>query len=120
MSGFETSSIISYKLDSDKKLTLYRFCVFPQIRVIPDETRGSLSYQFDSVDLCFASGLKTEKIEFNGLLTFYRTAEGVEIKHMVSPAYDKKALVERIELKMILSKPVLFLSETIYFLLYKY
>lgn len=81
---------------------------------------GSLSYQFDSVDLCFASGLKTEKIEFNGLLTFYQSAEGVEIKHMVSPAYDKKALVERIELKMILSKPVLFLSETIYFLLYKY
>lgn len=40
MAGFETSSIISYKLGSDKKLTLYRFCVFPQIRVIPDETRG--------------------------------------------------------------------------------
>lgn len=72
---------------------------------------GSLSYRFDSVDLCFASGLKTEKIEFNGLLTFYQSAEGVEIKHMVSPAYDKKALVERIELKNTEDKKKLFTVE---------
>lgn len=99
MAGFETSSIISYKIDCNKKLTLYRFCVFPQIRVIPNETRGSLSYQFGGVDLIFDSEIKTEKVEFNGVITFYQAADGVEIKHTICPAYDKKALIERIELK---------------------
>ena len=99
MAGFETSSIISYKIDNDKKLTLYRFCVFPQIRVIPNETRGSLSYRFDGIDLLFNSAVKTDKIEFNGLLTFFQSADEVKIKHTICPAYDKKALLEKIVLK---------------------
>lgn len=99
MAGFETSSIISYKIDNSKKLTLYRFCVFPQIRVIPNETRGSLSYSFDSIDLSFHSPLKTNKVEFNGLLTFYQNADDVEITHTICPAYDKRALLEKIAVK---------------------
>ncbi len=99
MAGFETSSIISYKIDNDKKLTLYRFSVFPQIRVIPNEKRGSLSYSFDGVDFSFNSPLKTDKVEFNGLLTFYQSADDVEIKHTICPAYDKKALLEKIVIK---------------------
>lgn len=99
MAGFETSSIISYKIDNDKKLTLYRFCVFPQIRVIPNETRGSLSYSFDGVKLLFDSPLKTDKVEVNGFLTFYQSTDDVEIKHTICPAYDKKALLEKIVLK---------------------
>jgi len=99
MAGFETSSIISYKIDTDKSLKLYRFCVFPQIRVIPNETRGSLSYNFDGVQLLFDSPLKTEKVEFNGLLSFYQNADDVKIKHTICPAYDKKALIEKITVK---------------------
>ena len=99
MTGFETSSIISYKIDTNNRLELYRFCVFPQIRVIPNETRGSLSYSFDGVELSFGSSLKTEKIEFNGLLTFFQSAEAVEIQHTLCPAYDKKALIEKIIIK---------------------
>lgn len=99
MAGFETSSIISYKIDSDKNLKLYRFCVFPQIRVIPNETRGSLSYSFDSMDLSFNSPLKTNKVEFNGVLSFYQSAGDIEIKHTICPAYDKKALLEKITVK---------------------
>lgn len=99
MAGFETSSIISYKIDSDKKLKLYRFCVFPQIRVIPNETRGSLSYRFNGVDLVFNSSLKTEKVEFDGILTFCQRADEIEVKHTICPSFDKKALLEKIVLK---------------------
>ena len=98
MAGFETSSIISYKLDENKKLKLHRFCVFPQIRVIPNETRGSLSYKFDSVNLSFHSQPATDKIEFNGLLTFYQNAGNITIKHTICPAYNKKALLEKLVL----------------------
>lgn len=104
MAGFETSSIISYKIDTDKNLKLYRFCVFPQIRVIPNETRGSLSYRFDSVNLSFCSPLKTEKVEFDGLLTFCQRADGVEVKHTLCPAYNKKTLLEKIVIKNISDK----------------
>ena len=45
MAGFEISSIISYNIDKNKRLKLYTFCVFPQIRIIPNETRGSSGYQ---------------------------------------------------------------------------
>lgn len=99
MAGFEVSSIISYKIDSEKNLKLYRFCVFPQIRVIPNETRGSLSYSFDGVDLSFHSSIKTYKVEFNGFLTFYQNTDDFEIKHIICPAYDKKALLEKIVIK---------------------
>lgn len=99
MAGFETSSIISYKIDSDKNLKLYRFCIFPQIRVIPNETRGSLSYSFDGVNLSCKSPIKTDRVEFNGLLTFYQSADNIEIKHTICSAYDKKALLEKITIK---------------------
>lgn len=99
MAGFETSSIISYKIDPNKNRKLYRFCVFPQIRVMPNETRGSLSYSFEGVDLSFSSPVKTDHVTFNGLLHFHQNADDVEIKHTICPAYDKKALIEKIVLK---------------------
>lgn len=73
MSGFEASAIISYKIDKNKQLKLNRFCVFPQIRVIPNETRGSLTYNFKGADIKYGAKVFTEKIEFNGMLTFFST-----------------------------------------------
>lgn len=59
MAGFETSSIISYKIDNDKKLTLYRFCVFPQIRVACLKNCGmSISEMKEYLALCL-EGLST-------------------------------------------------------------
>ncbi|MDE7191958.1 MAG: hypothetical protein K2O35_05790 [Clostridia bacterium] len=104
MSGFETSTILSYKIDKDRCLKLYRFCVFPQIRVVPNETRGSLSYNFKSIELSFDKPIKADKVEFDGLLNFYQSVDGVEIKHMLCPACDKKALIEKIVLKNTVDK----------------
>lgn len=96
MSGFEMSAIISYKIDESKQLELNRFCVFPQIRVIPNETRGSLSYRFRGADIEYGSKVLTDEIKFNGMLTFLQHTGDFEIIHTICPAYDKKALIEKI------------------------
>ena len=96
MSGFEASAIISYKIDKNKQLKLNRFCVFPQIRVIPNETRGSLTYNFKGADIKYGAKVFTEKIEFNGMLTFFQHASSFRITHTICPAYNKKALLEKV------------------------
>lgn len=96
MSGFEMSAIISYKIDKNQNLKLNRFCVFPQIRVIPNETRGSLAYCFKGTDIEYGSNVITDKIKFNGKLTFIQHTGDIKITHTISPAYNKKALIEKI------------------------
>lgn len=96
MSGFELSAIISYKIEKSKQLSLSRFCVFPQIRVIPNETRGSLTYNFKGADINYGATVFTDKIKFNGMLTFFQHSGDLKITHTISPAYNKKALIEKI------------------------
>lgn len=99
MAGFEMSAIISYKIDKAKQLKLNRFCVFPQIRVVPNETSSSLTYCFDAADIKYESELLTDKIIFNGMLTFFQHAGSLNIEHTICSAYDKKALIEKIVVK---------------------
>ncbi|MGN1417889.1 MAG: hypothetical protein ACI4W6_01005 [Acutalibacteraceae bacterium] len=99
MTGFQASSIISYKIGKNKQLKLHIFCVYPQIRVIPNETRGGLTYKFNNVEVNVNNEAKTcEKIFFNGILTVYEQAGSVEIIHRFCTARDKKALIEKIEI----------------------
>lgn len=94
MSGEEASSIISYKVKKDRTLKLYRFVVFPQLRVNPNNTHGSLTYK--------ARGIETDgkekviSIEFDGILTFCMQGEGYTLKREICTARDKKSLVERL------------------------
>lgn len=98
MTGFEMSSIISYKISSKRKLKVYIFCVFPQIRVIPNETRGSLTYHFKNVEVGVYKAKKTvENISINGSLIIEEKGDGVKIIHRFTPGFDKKALIERID-----------------------
>lgn len=98
MTGFEMSSIISYRIDKNCRLKMYIFSVFPQIRVIPNETRGSLSAHFKNVDIRVRNTKKTvSKVIFDGILKFEEQSGGVKIFHEFSPGYDKKALIEKIK-----------------------
>lgn len=100
MTGFEASSIISYKIDKGRRLRLYAFCVFPQIRVIPNETRGSLTYRFKSVEAGINGCEKTVcRVDFDGRLIIEEKAGNVLFTHTFYPAYDKKALIEKTEIK---------------------
>ncbi|MGN1123934.1 MAG: hypothetical protein ACI4RR_06280 [Eubacterium sp.] len=97
MTGFEMSSIISYRIDKNCRLKMYVFAVFPQIRVIPNETRGSLTYHFKNIDISIYGAKKTvSRVSFNGTLEFEEQGDGVKIIHEFSPGYDKKTLIEKI------------------------
>ncbi|MGN1348650.1 MAG: hypothetical protein ACI4VI_06870, partial [Acutalibacteraceae bacterium] len=99
MTGFQASSIISYRVSKKKKLKLYMFCVYPQIRVIPNKTRGGLTFNFKNVEVNVEKSSKhVESVFFNGILTITEQADGVKIIHRLCPAADKKALTEKIEI----------------------
>lgn len=98
MTGFEMSSIISYQIDKNCRLKMYLFCVFPQIRVIPNETRGSLSFHFKNVDISICKAKKAvTKVSFDGTLKIEEQGDGIKIVHEFSPGYDKKTLIEKID-----------------------
>lgn len=100
MTGFEASTIVSYKVDEKKRLKLYTFCVFPQIRVIPNETRGSLTRRFHNAQfrLQNASAEVTE-IRFDGILKIKEQAGSVEICRRLTAARSKQAVLEEITVK---------------------
>lgn len=99
MAGFEISSIISYNIDKNKRLKLYTFCVFPQIRIIPNETRGSLAYHFKNVQIGIKGAQSTvSRIDINGRLIIEEYAQEVRLVHTFYPSFDKKALIEKIEI----------------------
>ncbi len=98
MTGFEMSSIISYQIDKNCRLKIYLFCVFPQIRVVPNETRGSLSVHFKNVDISICKAEKAvTKVSFDGTLKIEEQGDGIKIVHEFSPGYDKKTLIEKID-----------------------
>lgn len=98
MTGFEMSSIISYQIDKNCRLKMYLFCVFPQIRVVPNETRGSLSVHFKNVDISICKAKKAvTKVSFDGTLKIEEQGDGIKIVHEFSPGYDKKTLIEKID-----------------------
>ena len=94
MSGEEASSIISYKIKKDRTLSLYRLAVFPQLRVNPNNTHGSLT--------CKAAGLEIKakeivlSVEFDGILRFVLQGEGYILKREISTARNTKNIIERL------------------------
>lgn len=97
MSGFQMSSILSYRIKKDGRPQFYRFCVFPSLRVCPDDTRGSLTYAFGGVS--FASAEKKEQVQsvtFDGVLTFTSTLNQIQMVRKFLPCYNKKALIEEV------------------------
>lgn len=106
MTGFNVSGIISYGVDETGLLRMNRHIVFPSLRMIPNETRGSLTHNFPSSISSFikVNGQKITKeypysIEINGFLTINsRTETGVLIRRTLFPAMDQKAFIERFDL----------------------
>ena len=99
MSGFLCSAIISYRIDEKQRLKLHRHTIFPSLRVNPDDTRGSLTVNFDG--LRFTVNGKTERVDrvvFNGMLRFTSAADNVRITRTLCTAPEKPALLEALQL----------------------
>lgn len=100
MAGFKVSSIISYKINRDLSLKFYRFCVFPSLRINPNDTSGSLAYVFAGVTLKTKGiGAVKEKINgvyFDGILKFRSTLGRTDVSRRFIPARNKLALIEEL------------------------
>lgn len=100
MAGLETSAIVSYRVDKNKRLTLYSFCIFPQIRIIPNETRGGLARHFHNTELRFSNERAAVKeVRFNGILQIFEQAGEVQICRRITAARNKTAVLEEIRLQ---------------------
>lgn len=100
MSGFFCSAIISYRVKENRDFELYRFAVFPSVRINPNDTHGSLCEAFNGVEISSdGRGEKLESIEFDGILSFTSHMGNAEVRRSIFPAVYKKALIEEINIK---------------------
>lgn len=110
-SGFGCSAIVNYLIKKDRTRKNYIIAVFPAVRMYPDYTRSSFNCKIDG--LRFHGKLKTERVDFDGILTFTDVLNGIEIKEQIVAAADSKAVVFRYEIqnnsgkeaKIIVKKP---------------
>jgi hypothetical protein len=106
MSGFHVSGIISYGVNERRELRLHRHVVFPELRIIPNDTRGSLSHNFEQqvspqikVDGQQIQMEFPRRIRIKGFLEIISTtSQGLEIERILFPAVHGAALIEKITL----------------------
>lgn len=106
MSGFHVSAIISYGVNKTGELKLSRHVIFPTLRKIPNETRGSLSHNFClSVSVGIkVNGVKVSaeyprRIRIKGFLEIASdTNQGLEIVRTLMPTVHCPALIEKVTL----------------------
>jgi len=107
MSGLKISSIIKYGINSDSSFFLNRKIVWPMLRTIPNDTRGTLIRSFNldylktiNIDGKQIENEKVQKIELNGLLevhSFYR--KDIELTRILFPSTTLPAFCECYSIK---------------------
>lgn len=100
MSGFKISTILSFQIKRDRTPLFYRFCVFPALRILPNDTGGSLTYAFPGVALTSAGAKeRVYSVSFDGILKFESTLGAVSVIRRFLPCRSKAALIEELQLK---------------------
>jgi len=114
MSGKQISAIITYGADEKGYLVLKRKLVFPMLRIIPNDTRGSLIRDFDQpVPAVVMNGAAVKEqpaaFSINGSVKA-RTEIGergsISLSRELFPSVDKPAFIEHSVFKNRGSKPV--------------
>ena len=98
MAGFYSAHIINYGADNSGRLRLFRHCVFPMLRTLPDDTHASFAYNFDIND-AYTLGNGREKlvtVTFNGDLIIESKCGSAKIKRELITAVNSPALIERV------------------------
>lgn len=101
MSGKYISVVVTYGVNSDNKLVLKKRLIFPMLRTIPNDTRGSLWKEFDEniIPIIKADGVPLEEFpelfQHNGIMTVIsRTNKDISIERTIYPSVDKAAYME--------------------------
>lgn len=96
--GFLAAGIVSYAVDQNRILKLYRHITFPTLRVNPNDTHSSLSHIFGSILINKGTQEIVDKIVFDGTLKIYSHMDKLNLVRTLFAAYDKRAYIEKIEL----------------------
>ncbi|NCA67517.1 MAG: hypothetical protein EOM87_05585 [Clostridia bacterium] len=103
MSGFKSSHIISYKVEKDGSLEVFKHCAYPSLRMRPNVTSGSFSHNYDNVvaKVNVAGEVlaeKSENIDIKGKLIFCNsTNKGYRVIRTFYPCVYTPGLIEKIE-----------------------
>lgn len=111
MSGKQISAIITYGVNDKNNLILKRKLVFPMLRTIPNDTRGSLIRDFDQVTppvLIDGTPLSEQPLAFsiNGSVKVKSEIGNVSVLRELFPSTDKPAFIEHTVFKNKGLKPV--------------
>ena len=114
MSGKQISAIVTYGVDPAGKLVLNKRIIFPLLRTIPNDTRGSLWKNFAETALPIITVNGERLLEFpesfqhHKLMTIVtRTKQGVRIERTIYPQVDKAAYIEKYKLTNTTTKPLI-------------
>ncbi|RUA09281.1 MAG: hypothetical protein DSY82_06110 [Flavobacteriia bacterium] len=112
MSGLYISAIVHYGVEKGE-LKQRVHLVFPMLRTIPNDTHGSLSYDFayDGIAKPMINGKEiTEAPDFfylKGVLKYgSKTDEGISITHQLYPTTNKPVFIDKMEFKNFSNKAV--------------
>jgi len=112
MSGLYISAIVHYGVEKGE-LKQRVHLVFPMLRTIPNDTHGSLSYDFayDGIAKPMINGKEiTEAPDFfylKGVLKYgLKTDEGISITHQLYPTTNKPVFIDKMEFKNLSNKAV--------------
>lgn len=101
MSAFYTSSIISYGTKLGGELRMLRHVVFPTLRTYPNNTSGSLDYNFKGIQIVVNNSKSKEIAKdfvFDGILGIKSSIDKLQIDRLIFPATTQKGLIERLTL----------------------
>jgi len=114
MSGLQISAILNYGVNADSSFYLNRKIVWPMLRTIPNDTRGSLirSFNSDYIKLLNINGksITTEKVQtitLNGLLSVKSTlSKDIELTRVLTPSTKLPVYIEKYTIKNLGKKAI--------------
>lgn len=113
MSGKQMAAIITYGMDKKGDFVLKRTLIYPMLRTIPNDTRGSLThiYGTDTTAIGLENGLPIKwtvnQFAIHGaLMVSGKTTAGVKLSLTAFPSTSKPAYFENYEIKNLTNKTV--------------
>lgn len=102
MSGFQVSAIVCYGRTGSGSLRLRRHITAPHLRKLPDDTRGSFSFDVSggAAQFVLDGRVQHEKVVsacLRGKLTLQTQTPGLQVSRTLMPCADAPALVETVE-----------------------
>lgn len=112
MAGFQTADLVTYGVAEGGDAVFSRYCVFPMLRTIPNNTHASLRLSFDPevfpVLLADGEAQNEKAVSFtiDGILTAKTKSDAFAVTREFFPAEHLRAAVERTTVQNRTDRPV--------------